>query len=90
MKLLLLTLAILFASGCASTTSEAVEATPEGVVLLSEESLETSVKSGRVLGNLRDSWSAHVKDCRTGLEFTRRTFARNTERGWDRLVWLFQ
>ena len=90
MKLLILILA-LAAVGCSSTSSGAVQETPEGFELLSEEELETTgSSSGRVLGNLRDSWDQHVRSCQTGLDFTYRSMARNTERGWDRIVLIFQ
>jgi len=89
MKYLLLIIALL-AVGCASTDSGAVEETPEGFQMLADEELETSGRSGRFLGNLRDSWDEHVRDCRTGVDFTYRSVARNTERGWERLVWIFE
>ena len=90
MKALILIALLVAAVGCTSTKSTAIEQTPEGVVLLSDQSLEPTGKSDRFLGNLRSSWSDHLKSCRTGVEFTGRSIARNTERGWARLVWLVQ
>ena len=90
MKLLVLIFA-LAAFGCSSTNSGAVQETPDGFHLLSEDELEaTGDSSGRVLGNLRHSWAEHVRSCQMGLDFTYRSLARNTERGWDRIVWIFQ
>jgi len=89
MKYLLLIIAVV-ALGCSSTDSGAVQATPDDYQILTEDEFETSGSSGRVMGNLRDSWGEHVRDCRTGIDFTYRSLARNTERGWDRVVWIFQ
>ena len=78
MKYVFLVIAVL-ALGCGSTESVAVQETPEGMTMLSDEDLEP------VLGNLRDAWSEHLRDCQTGLEFTYRAIYRNTQRDWERM-----
>jgi hypothetical protein len=88
MKYLLL-IPVLLLIGCA-TDSEAVRETPDDYEMLAEEDMNPQSTSGRFMGNMRDAWGEHLRDCQTGLEFTGRTLSRNTERGWDRIVWWFQ
>jgi hypothetical protein len=90
MRYVLLLIFAAMALGCGSTDSGAVQATPDDYQILTEGEPEAPGGSDRFLGNLRDSWGEHVRDCQAGIEFTGRSIARNTERGWDRIVWIFQ
>jgi hypothetical protein len=89
MRRLLVLILLLFTAACGSTESVAVQETPEGMSMLSEQSLDDVGHRDRFLGNLRNSWSQHLRDCRTGLNFTYRSMARETERNIGRMAWYF-
>ena len=82
-------LLVLFALGCGSTDSVAVQETPEGMEMIADEDFGEVGEQDRFLGNIRDMWSDHVRDCQSGVDFTYRSMARETERNWARMKWLF-